>query len=56
LMAVVTWQLARVALTDWFTIVLAVFSGVLLIRFRINSAWVVLGGAVIGLLAVSLRS
>jgi chromate transporter len=49
LMAVVTWQLGRAALTDWTAVALALVSGGLLIRFRVNSAWLVLGGAVIGL-------
>jgi chromate transporter len=51
LMAVVTWQLGRTALTDWLTIALALGAATLLIRWRINSAWLVLGGAGIGLLA-----
>jgi chromate transporter len=51
LMAVVTWHLGRVALTDWLTVALATASGGLLFRYRVNSAWLVLGGAVIGLLA-----
>lgn len=50
LMTVVTMQLARSALVDWFTFVLAALSAVLLIRFKVNSAWLVLGRAVIGLL------
>jgi chromate transporter len=50
LMTVVTWQLARAALFDWLTLLLAAVTGVLLIRFKINSAWLVLGGAVIGLI------
>lgn len=50
LMAVVTWQLGRTALTDWLTITLALVAATLLIPWRINSAWLVLGGAVIGLL------
>ena len=50
LMAVVTWQLGRTALTDWFTIALTLSAATLLIRWRINSAWLVLGGAAIGLL------
>lgn len=50
LMAVVTWQLGRTALTDWLTIALALVAATLLIRWRINSAWLVLGGAAIGLL------
>lgn len=50
LMAVVTLQLGRVALFDVFTVLLAVLSGVLLVRFKVNSAWLVLGGGVLGLL------
>ena len=51
LMAVVTWHLGRAALCDVTTVMLALVSGVLLLRFRLNSAWLVLGGAVFGLLA-----
>ena len=50
LMSVVTYQLGRAALVDVTTIVLAVISAVILFRFRVNSAWLVLGGAIIGLL------
>ncbi|MDQ2799960.1 MAG: chromate transporter, partial [Armatimonadota bacterium] len=50
LMAFVTWQLARAAVVDVFTLVLAAVSAVLLFRWRINSAWLVLGGAALGLL------
>lgn len=49
LMAVVTWQLTRSALIDPLTIILAMVSGVLLFRFRMNAAWLVLGGGVLGL-------
>jgi chromate transporter len=49
LMAVVTAQLARSALVDHISIAIAGVSVVLLLRFRINSAWLVLGGAAIGL-------
>ncbi|HEY0605063.1 MAG TPA: chromate efflux transporter [Herpetosiphonaceae bacterium] len=55
LMAAVTAQLGRAALIDALTIGLLVATGVLLIRFKINSAWLVLAGGVIGLLAASLR-
>jgi chromate transporter len=48
LMAVVTWQLGRVALVDGLTMVLAALSALLLLRFRLNSAWLVTGGAVAG--------
>jgi chromate transporter len=51
LMAVVTWQLGHVALSDGLTVMLALVSGVLLFRFHVNSAWLVLGGALVGLLA-----
>jgi chromate transporter len=51
LMAVVTWQLTRSALVDWLTFVLAAASLFLLLRFkRINSAWFVLGGGLVGML------
>jgi chromate transporter len=49
LMAVVTWQLAHAALIDLPTVLLAGLSLLLLARFRVNSAWLVLGGAVLGL-------
>ncbi len=49
LMAAVTWQLARSAITDWFTAALAVAAGVLLIRWRVNSVWLIIGGAAAGL-------
>jgi len=51
LMAVVTAQLARSALVDPMTIVLAAVSALLVFRWRVNSAWLVLGGAAVGLLA-----
>lgn len=50
LMAVVTWQLGVTALVDWLTIAMAASAALLLIRWRINSAWLVLGGAGVGLL------
>lgn len=55
LMIVVTWQLAQSAIVDIQTIVLAIASGVALIHFKINSAWLVLIGAVIGLATIILR-
>lgn len=53
-MVVVTWQLGHAALVDVPTIVLAAVSAVLLVRYRVNSAWLVLGGAMLGLLASGL--
>ena len=56
LMAVVTWQLGRAALVDPFTTLLAAVSLLLLLDARINSAWLVLGGALAGAAARSLMS
>jgi len=53
LMAVVTWELGRAALVDGVTIVLALVSTLLLFRFRVNSLWLILGGALTGLLLAS---
>ena len=50
LMAVVTWQLGRAAIFDVATVLLTIAAAILLIRFRVNSAWLVLGGAAVGLL------
>lgn len=50
LMVVVAWQLGRAALVDLTTVALLVVSLILLIHFRLNSAWLVLGGALLGLL------
>lgn len=49
LIAVVAWQLFRLAVVDWTTLVLAGLSFLLLIRYRVNSVWLVLGGAFIGI-------
>ncbi len=56
LMAVVTWQLARAALVDPATILLAAASAVLLLRYRVSSAWLVLGGAIAGVVATGLNN
>jgi chromate transporter len=48
LMAVVTWQLGRSALVDLPTALLGVASAVALLRYRVNSAWLILAGAIIG--------
>ena len=49
LLAVVTWQLARIALVDWLTISFAVAAAVWMLCFRVNSTWLILGGAALGL-------
>src|ERR1700690_2160847 len=48
LMAVVAWQLGRASITNWFTLGIFVASAIAVMRFRVNSAWVVAGGAVLG--------
>lgn len=50
LMAVVTWELGRAALVDPLTVGLALASGIVLLRFDVNSAWLVLAGGAVGLL------
>lgn len=49
LMTVVTWQLTRVSLIDAPTVILAAVALFLLLRFKVNSAWLVGLGAVVGL-------
>jgi chromate transporter len=49
LMVVVTWHLGRAALIDPLTISVAVISSALLIWNRFNSVWLILAGAVLGL-------
>ena len=48
LMAVAAWQLGRASITNWFTLAIFVVSAIAVIRFRVNSAWVVAGAAVMG--------
>jgi chromate transporter len=48
LMAAVTWQLARGAITDWFTAALALVASAALIRGSVNSAWLIAAGAALG--------
>jgi chromate transporter len=48
LMAGVTWQLGQSAVVDVFTIVLALVALVLVFRFKVNSAWLILGGGLLG--------
>lgn len=51
LMAVVSWQLGRASLVDPLTSALLVASLVALLRFRVNSAWLIGAGAAVGWLA-----
>jgi chromate transporter len=52
LMVLVTWQLGLAAMFDFTTIALAVVSAVLLLRFQLNSAWVIVMGGIVGILAL----
>jgi chromate transporter len=49
LMVFVTYQLGRAAIVDIPTVALALISAVILLRFHVNSVWLVLGGAIAGL-------
>ncbi len=49
LMAAVTLELGQDALRDGVTVALAASAAVLLVRFKINSTWLILGGGLIGL-------
>lgn len=51
LMAAVTIVLARSALISPFTVLLALAAALLLIRFRVNSAWLIIAGGLLGSLA-----
>ena len=48
LMVVVTYQLGHAAIIDFTTIALAIISGAILVRFRLNSALLILGGGIAG--------
>ncbi|MGA2695379.1 MAG: chromate efflux transporter [Terriglobales bacterium] len=48
LMAVVCWQLSRAAVVDWFTLAAFAVALLALIRFRINSAWLIMAAGLLG--------
>jgi chromate transporter len=48
-MAYVSWQLGRASMVDWITVGLAIVSAAALFRWRVNSAWLILGGALVGI-------
>jgi len=50
LMAAVTWQLGVTSLVDPLTVVVALLALVLLLRYQVNSSWLMVGGAVIGVM------
>jgi chromate transporter len=49
LMAVVGWQFAREAIVNVPAILLMIVSAGLVFRYKVNSAWLVLGGAIVGI-------
>lgn len=48
LMAAVTLELGRAALVDVVTVVIGVLAAILLIRYKVNSTWLIIGGGIIG--------
>jgi chromate transporter len=48
LMAVVAWQLGKVSIIDRTTLIVFGVSLIALLRFRVNSVWVIAGAAVVG--------
>jgi chromate transporter len=55
LMASVTWYLGRAALVDGVAVGIALIAAVLVFRLRLNSAWLVLGGALVGIVTHLIR-
>jgi chromate transporter len=55
LMAVVTWHLGRSALVDPLTAGLAIVAAVSILKYRVNSVWLIAGGGLAGWLFAFLR-
>jgi chromate transporter len=55
LMAAVTIQLGISSLIDLYTALIAIVSLVLLLRYKINSTWLIAGGGLAGLLTSLIR-
>ena len=51
LMAGVTWQLGSATVVDAFSASIGVAALVLLVRFKVSSSWLVVGGGAVGLAA-----
>lgn len=54
LMLSVAWDLGVAAIIDPITALLAVISAVLIFRYRVNTTWIILLGAIVGIIAGSL--
>ncbi len=48
LMAVVTWQLGKASIVDWTTLAIFGVSLIALLRFHVNSAWLIAAAAIVG--------
>ncbi|MGC2540183.1 MAG: chromate efflux transporter [Candidatus Sulfotelmatobacter sp.] len=48
LMAVVAWQLGKASVTDWLTVSMLAVSLIAILRFKVNSAWLILGAGIVG--------
>jgi chromate transporter len=48
LMVVVAWQLGRASIVDWRSFTIVIISLLVLLRFRVNSAWVIAGAGMVG--------
>jgi chromate transporter len=53
LIAVVAWQLGKASIRDWLTVSVLVVSTMVLLRFKVNSAWLILGAGMVGWIAAS---
>lgn len=53
LIAVVAWQLGKASITDWLTVSILVVSVIAILRFKVNSAWLILGAGIVGWFAGS---
>ncbi len=51
LIAVVAWQLGKASVTDWLTVSILVVSLIAILRFKVNSAWLILGAGIVGWVA-----
>jgi chromate transporter len=55
LMAAVTLQVGRASLIDWPTILLALVATLVLLRYKVNSTWLVLAGGIAGIVIHALH-
>jgi chromate transporter len=51
LIAVVAWQLGKASVTDWLTVSILIISIIAMFRFKLNSVWLIVGAAIVGLIA-----